>query len=91
MSVRAPELTLPPLPPEVLAPCQEPEPVAADRPDGGLSLSGAYLLMLRDTAVAGECRRRQAQLVALIKYQQEVRDQYQKTLLQSSKPWYQFW
>lgn len=87
---RAPELNLPPLPPEVTAPCPEPEPVQADRADGGLSLSATFLLILRDAAAAAECRRRQAVLAQMVKYQQQVREEYQRTL-SNPKPWYQFW
>jgi hypothetical protein len=84
LMVRGPELNLPPLPPEVMLPCQEPEPL----PDG--QLSTLYLQMLRDTGPWGECRRRQAQLVALVKYQQQVRDEYARSLPQQNKPWWKF-
>lgn len=80
-----------PLPAEVTAPCEPVEKAKADREDGGLSLTGAYLLLARIRPSAEECVRRQAQLVALIKWQDQVRAKYQQTLLDQSKPWWKFW
>ncbi len=85
LTVRAKELTLPPLPPEVMAPCPEWEPL----PDGYLST--LYLQMLKDAATYQECKRRQATLAAMVKYQEEVRAAYAQSLNQSAKNWWWPW
>ena len=87
LQVRAPEFSLPPLPPEVLAPCAEPEPL----PVREMTMAELYLTLLRDQAPWAECRRRLQQAAAMIRYQEQVRAEYQRTLSQSSRPWYQFW
>lgn len=85
--VREPAFQLPPLPEAVLQPCQEPDPL----PDREMSMAELYLLNLRDQAPWAECRRRQAQLAALVRYQAEVRAALDQSLKQSSKPWWQLW
>ncbi len=84
LHVQAPTLTLPPTPVELMQPCAELEPL----PDG--QMATLYLQMIRDAAQYQQCSRRQAALSAVVKYQEQVRAEYTKTL-SSTKPWYQFW
>ncbi len=85
LTVRAPEFNLPPIPPQLMEACPPLDPL----PDG--KMATLYLALLQDAALYQQCSRRQAALAAVVAYQQEVRAEYQRTLSQQSKPWYQFW
>ncbi len=57
-------------------------------PDG--KMATLYLALLTDAAQYQTCSRRQAALAAVVRYQEQVRTEYQRTL-SNTKPWYQFW
>ncbi len=81
---RAPELSLPPTPAELMQPCAELEPL----PDG--QMATLYLQMIRDAAQYQQCSRRQAALSAVVKYQEQVRAEYTRNLKPSTN-WWEFW
>ena len=85
MQPRAPELSLPSIPPELMQLCSDLEPLK----DG--QLASLYLQMMRDAAMYHECKRRQAALVAVVKYQEQTRADYAQSQSQSKPTYWKFW
>lgn len=90
LQVRVAEYSSPPISPELMLPCQEPEVPQADSPDGGLSFKGLYLLNLRDQEPWRACRSSKAELIRAIQYRDKVQQDV-RNLAQSGKSWYEFW
>ncbi len=90
LQVRVAEYSPPPISPELMLPCQEPEVPVPDLPDGALSFKGLYLLHLRDQEPWRACRANKAELIRAIQYRDKVQQDI-RNLAQCSREWFQFW
>lgn len=79
------DLILPPLPAEILEPCQEPEQL----PDG--TIASLYQQMLRDLQPWAECRLKVKTIVAMLADRERLRAAYDQSLKQLNRPWWKFW
>lgn len=91
LSLRVAGYSPPPIADDLLQECQEPEPVKADSPDGGLSFRGVYLMALGDQEPWRACRSSKAELVRAVKYRDKVQTDVRNLVQSSSKSWYEFW
>ncbi len=83
--VRSPPYTPPSIPAEYLLPCPDPE-----LPDQ-TTFSALYLNYLKNTGPWGACVRLHDQLVALVKYREQVLQSIQNQNQSPPKRWFEFW
>lgn len=82
---REPICEPPPIPPELLLPCEEPELLT----DG--SFASLYQQALRDVGPWGRCVRKDDKLISIVKYREEVcaKMKADAEKAKQPKPWYQ--
>lgn len=84
LTLRAPACDPPPIPSSLLLSCPNLHPLQ----DG--KLATLYQQMLADADLYRECLRRHDQLVAVVKYRDQVCERI-RSQSQSTKAWWEFW
>jgi hypothetical protein len=85
VTVRAPVLDLPPVPPKLLEPCEEPTPLK------GGTQADLYLKMLEDVGPWGRCIRKDDALIEVIKYRESVVEKYRADAAKPQPKFRWFW
>lgn len=81
VTVRAPVLDLPPIPPKLLEPCEEPTPLK------GGTQADLYLKMLEDVGPWGRCIRKDDALIEVIKYRMQVEEKWKAEAAKPTTGW----
>lgn len=85
LTIKSPPCTPPPLPASSVSPCPMPEPIKGEQ----LTMGDLYLRYLESLQQQRECQQKQANLVALVKYRDQVCLDLQNQ--RQSTKWWEFW